>query len=168
MTTLHLPVSGLKLLGLVTSRHVFQSMHLCWLQVPKLVPVGVSMAAWQEQEIVTVGIRQSAAAIAAKTCWPCQRGFRARTWPVLYLRYRFIEGEGRDVHIHHCKSLPPSSIMPPKKEAPMSSGEKAAAKKEKAKENKAKANPVLAAENKASADAKRARRKESGSTKEFK
>jgi hypothetical protein len=37
-----------------------------------------------------------------------------------------------------------------------------------AKENKAKANPTLAAENKASADAKRERRKESGSTKEFK
>ena len=35
-------------------------------------------------------------------------------------------------------------------------------------ENKAKANPVLAAANKASADAKRERRKESGSTKEFK
>ena len=49
--------------------------------------------------------------------------------------------------------------MPPKKEAPMSSGEKAAAKKEKAKENKAKANPALAAANKAEADAKRARRK---------
>lgn len=49
--------------------------------------------------------------------------------------------------------------MPPKKEAPMSSGEKAAAKKEKAKENKAKANPELAAKNKAEADAKRARRK---------
>ena len=50
----------------------------------------------------------------------------------------------------------------------MSSGEKAAAKKIKAKENKAKANPELAAENKASADAKRERRKQSGSTKEFK
>ena len=49
--------------------------------------------------------------------------------------------------------------MPPKKEAPMSSGEKAAAKKLKNKENKAKANPELAAANKASADAKRARRK---------
>ena len=49
--------------------------------------------------------------------------------------------------------------MPPKKEAPMSSGEKAKLKKEKAKENKAKANPELAAANKASADAKRERRK---------
>lgn len=37
-----------------------------------------------------------------------------------------------------------------------------------AKENKAKANPDLAAANKASADAKRERRKASGSTKEFK
>ena len=58
--------------------------------------------------------------------------------------------------------------MPPKKEVAMSSGEKAAAKKIKAKENLAKANPVRAAENKASADAKRERRKESGSTKQFK
>lgn len=48
------------------------------------------------------------------------------------------------------------------------SGEKAAAKRETAKINKAKANPLLAAENKASADAKRERRKESGSTKTFK
>ena len=54
------------------------------------------------------------------------------------------------------------------KETKLSSGEKAAAKKLKAKENKAKANPELAAANKASADAKRERRKESGSTKEFK
>jgi hypothetical protein len=50
----------------------------------------------------------------------------------------------------------------------MSSGEKAAAKKEQAKINKAKANPELAAENKEKADAKRLRRKESGSTKSFK
>ena len=58
--------------------------------------------------------------------------------------------------------------MTPKIVAKLSSGEKASLKKEKAKENKAKANPVLAAENKASADAKRERRKESGSTKAFK
>lgn len=50
----------------------------------------------------------------------------------------------------------------------LSSSEKAAAKKIKAKENQAKANPALAAANKASADAKRERRKESGSTKTFK
>jgi hypothetical protein len=50
----------------------------------------------------------------------------------------------------------------------LSSGEKAAIKKIKAKENKAKANPSLAAANKDSADAKRARRKESGSSKTFK
>lgn len=50
----------------------------------------------------------------------------------------------------------------------MSSGEKAAAKKIKAKENLAKSNPRLAESNKASADAKRERRKEAGSTKEFK
>jgi hypothetical protein len=50
----------------------------------------------------------------------------------------------------------------------LSSSEKAAAKKIKAKENKAKANPQLAAENKASADAKRERRKLAGSTKSFK
>lgn len=58
--------------------------------------------------------------------------------------------------------------MPPKKEAAMSSGEKAAAKKIKAKENLAKSNPDLAAKNKAASDAKRQRRKESGSSKEFK
>ena len=59
--------------------------------------------------------------------------------------------------------------MHPEKPAPkMSSGEKAAAKKEQAKINKAKANPELAAENKEKADAKRLRRKESGSTKSFK
>jgi hypothetical protein len=50
----------------------------------------------------------------------------------------------------------------------MSSGEKAALKKIKAKENLAKSNPKLAEANKASADAKRERRKEAGSTKEFK
>ena len=50
----------------------------------------------------------------------------------------------------------------------LSSGEKAAAKKIKAALNKAKANPKLAAENKESADAKRERRKEAGSVKEFK
>lgn len=50
----------------------------------------------------------------------------------------------------------------------LSSGEKAAKKKEKHKENLAKANPALSAANKASADAKRERRKESGSTKAFK
>jgi hypothetical protein len=58
--------------------------------------------------------------------------------------------------------------MAPKMVGKLSSGEKASVKKEKAKENKAKANPALAAQNKASADAKRERRKESGSTKEFK
>jgi hypothetical protein len=59
--------------------------------------------------------------------------------------------------------------MHPDKQAPkLSSGEKAAAKKEQAKINKAKANPDLAAANKASADAKRLRRKEAGSTKSFK
>jgi hypothetical protein len=55
-----------------------------------------------------------------------------------------------------------------KKVAAMSSGEKSALKKIKAKENLAKSNPKLAEANKASADAKRARRKEEGSTKEFK
>jgi hypothetical protein len=59
--------------------------------------------------------------------------------------------------------------MHPEKAAPkMSSGEKAAKKKEIAKLNKAKANPELAAANKATADAKRQRRKEEGSTKSFK
>ncbi len=58
--------------------------------------------------------------------------------------------------------------MGPKKEVAMSSGEKAAAKKIKAKENKAKANPALAAENKASSDAKRERRAAAGTSKEFK
>jgi hypothetical protein len=50
----------------------------------------------------------------------------------------------------------------------LSSGEKASLKKVKAKENKAKSNPALAAANKESADAKRERRKQSGSTKAFK
>ncbi len=58
--------------------------------------------------------------------------------------------------------------MAPKIVAKLSSGEKASKKKLVAKENKAKANPILAAENKASSDAKRERRKESGSTKAFK
>lgn len=51
------------------------------------------------------------------------------------------------------------------KEVRMSSSEKAAAKKIKAKENKAKANPELSARNKVESDAKRERRKESGSKK---
>ncbi len=50
----------------------------------------------------------------------------------------------------------------------MSSGEKAAKKKEQHKKNVAAANPALAAKNKAQSDAKRERRKESGSTKDFK
>jgi hypothetical protein len=50
----------------------------------------------------------------------------------------------------------------------LSSGEKAALKKLKHKQNMATANPELAAKNKASADAKRERRKECGSTKAFK
>ena len=50
----------------------------------------------------------------------------------------------------------------------LTSGEKAKLKKEKHKINMQKANPELAAKNKASADAKRERRKESGSTKAFK
>lgn len=50
----------------------------------------------------------------------------------------------------------------------LTSGEKQALKKEKHKIFLAKANPELAAKNKASADAKRERRKESGSTKAFK
>ncbi len=50
----------------------------------------------------------------------------------------------------------------------LTSGEKAALKKEKHKLNMQKANPALAAANKAASDAKRARRKESGSTKSFK
>jgi hypothetical protein len=59
--------------------------------------------------------------------------------------------------------------MPPKpKEIAQSSGQKASLKKIQAKINLAKSNPTLAAANKASADAKRARRKETGSTKEFK
>lgn len=54
--------------------------------------------------------------------------------------------------------------LPPK----LSSGEKAAAKKIKAKENLAKSNPKLAEMNKLSADAKRQRRHDAGTTKEFK
>ena len=54
--------------------------------------------------------------------------------------------------------------VPPK----LSSGEKAAAKKLLHKSNLAKANPIVAAENKAKSDAKRERRKEAGSSKEFK
>lgn len=50
----------------------------------------------------------------------------------------------------------------------LTSSEKASLKKLKHKENIAKANPDLAARNKAEADAKRAKRKESGSTKSFK
>jgi hypothetical protein len=50
----------------------------------------------------------------------------------------------------------------------LTSGEKAALKKLKHKENLAKANPQLAAANKAASDAKRLRRKESGSSKSFK
>jgi hypothetical protein len=53
-------------------------------------------------------------------------------------------------------------------EAKKSSGEKAALKKIKALENRAKSNPKLAEANKLSADAKRERRKEAGSVKEFK
>lgn len=50
----------------------------------------------------------------------------------------------------------------------LSSSEKAAAKKLKHIQNLALSNPRVAAENKAAADAKRQRRAESGSTKEFK
>jgi hypothetical protein len=50
----------------------------------------------------------------------------------------------------------------------LSSSEKAALKKLKHKENIAKSNPELAALNKEKSDAKRERRKESGSTKAFK
>jgi hypothetical protein len=57
---------------------------------------------------------------------------------------------------------------PPAKVTTLSSSEKASIKREKAKLNKQKSNPALAAANKASADAKRERRKESGSTKAFK
>ena len=55
-----------------------------------------------------------------------------------------------------------------KKNPKLSSGEKAQLKKIRAMENKAKANPTLSAEKKEKNDAKRERRKESGSTKEFK
>ena len=58
--------------------------------------------------------------------------------------------------------------MAEKKIAQLSSSEKAAAKKLKHKENIAKANPELAAANKASADAKRERRKTAGTSKQFK
>lgn len=50
----------------------------------------------------------------------------------------------------------------------LTSGEKASIKKAKAALNKQSANPALAAANKAKSDAKRERRKESGSTKAFK
>lgn len=50
----------------------------------------------------------------------------------------------------------------------LSSSEKAAIKKEKHKQNLAKSNPEVAAANKAAADAKRTRRKETGSVKAFK
>jgi hypothetical protein len=50
----------------------------------------------------------------------------------------------------------------------LSSSEKTHAKKLKHLENLQKSNPALAAANKASADAKRQRRAESGSTKSFK
>jgi hypothetical protein len=49
----------------------------------------------------------------------------------------------------------------------LTSSEKAALKKLKHKENMAKANPELAAKNKEKSDAKRLRRKESGSSKTF-
>ncbi len=55
-----------------------------------------------------------------------------------------------------------------KKPAQMTSGEKGAEKKRKHLENLAKSNPELAAANKAKSDAKRERRKASGSTKTFK
>jgi hypothetical protein len=48
-----------------------------------------------------------------------------------------------------------------------SSGEKAAQKKIQAKINKSKANPELSARNKEASDAKRARRKEEGTSKTF-
>jgi hypothetical protein len=57
--------------------------------------------------------------------------------------------------------------MGTKKEVKLTSGEKAAAKKIKAKENAAKSNPAVAAANKEKSDAKRERRKASGSTKAF-
>ena len=50
----------------------------------------------------------------------------------------------------------------------LTSGEKASKKKSLAAVNKAKSNPALAAANKEKSDAKRERRKESGSTKAFK
>ena len=54
-----------------------------------------------------------------------------------------------------------------KHEVKLSSSEKASAKREKHKLNLIKSNPELSAANKASADAKRERRKASGSTKKF-
>jgi hypothetical protein len=56
------------------------------------------------------------------------------------------------------------TVAAPQKKSNLS---KAAEKKKQSILNKAKANPALAAENKASADAKRLRRKESGSTKQL-
>jgi hypothetical protein len=54
-----------------------------------------------------------------------------------------------------------------KQNVQLTSGEKARLKKEKHKLNLAKSNPELAAANKASADAKRARRKEAGTSKSY-
>ena len=54
------------------------------------------------------------------------------------------------------------------KNCKLSSSEKASLKKKKHQENLQKANPEKAAAKKEKADSKRARRKESGSTKEFK
>ena len=50
----------------------------------------------------------------------------------------------------------------------LTSGEKASLKKKLHQQNLQKSNPLIAAENKAKSDAKRERRKESGSTKAFK
>ena len=58
-------------------------------------------------------------------------------------------------------------MAPEKKVAALTSGEKTRAKKAKALENAIKSNPERAAANKLSADAKRERRKESGSTKKL-
>ena len=55
-----------------------------------------------------------------------------------------------------------------KQNVKLSSGEKASLKKLKHKANMQTSNPQLAERNKAAADAKRERRKESGSTKTFK
>ena len=54
------------------------------------------------------------------------------------------------------------------KNCKLSSSEKASLKKKKHQENLQKANPQVAAENRAKSDAKRERRKLSGSVKEFK